>query len=58
MEGDGGGFYHRDEAGKVEDSCGCIFCDMDLEPELFAGKRVHYVKRYERRVPCSNPKYS
>ncbi len=26
---------------QIEDSCGCIFCDIGAKPELFEGKAAH-----------------
>lgn len=25
----------------VTDSCGCVFCDLDLEPEIIEGEPMH-----------------
>jgi hypothetical protein len=41
------------EGEQVTPSCGCVFCDMGLEPHTSnAGKKVHGVKN--RLVLCAN----
>lgn len=46
----------------VTDSCGCVFCDLDLKPEIVGGERVHVVPDRDmygtmREVPCTNLEY-
>lgn len=42
----------------VEDSCGCVFCDLDLEPTYrVAGTAVRVVHQTKRGdVPCTKPR--
>jgi hypothetical protein len=49
-------------APEVEDSCGCVFCDMDLTPVEHEGKLQHHVRVSKRLrktpppeswVPCT-----
>ena len=38
----------------VEDSCGCVFCDIDLEPVEHEGRQQHFVrvsKRLRKTAP-------
>jgi hypothetical protein len=40
---------------KVEDSCGCVFCDINLHPvrrESRGGYR-HHIERTDKWVPCN-----
>lgn len=40
----------------VHDSCGCVFCDLDLEPRLLDGELVHDhepAKRVFGHIPCT-----
>ena len=43
----------------VTASCGCVFCDLDLEPEMVGGEPVHVVGQdvygTMRAVPCTKP---
>jgi hypothetical protein len=46
----------------VTASCGCVFCDLDLEPEMVDDKRMHVVPDRDiygttQAVPCTNPEY-
>lgn len=34
----------------VTDSCGCVFCDVDLRPDRHAG--VHHIRG--KQIPCTN----
>ena len=47
----------RDET--ITSSCGCVFCDLDLEPEMVGGKRMHMVDQDAygtmRAVLCTKP---
>lgn len=36
-------------------SCGCIFCDMGLEPEWVDAQAVHYIPKEDTYVECRNP---
>lgn len=41
----------------VIDSCGCVFCDMELVPAKGAdGVRHHQVRGQD--IPCLNPKFA
>lgn len=49
---------------EIEDSCGCVFCDLGYEPVEHDGKRQHHVRVSKglRRtapepswVPCTRP---
>jgi hypothetical protein len=47
-------------AEEVIDSCGCVFCDLDLEPETVgAGPPMHVVGQDDYgvmlSVPCTKP---
>lgn len=43
----------------VTSSCGCVFCDLDLEPEVAGDGMVHVVDCDQygrtRAVPCTKP---
>jgi len=30
---------------KIENSCGCVFCDIGLEPTMIEGRPHHYTKQ-------------
>lgn len=45
---------------KVEDGCGCVFCDLDLEP-YFAARKINEVAAYwhdtkHGAVKCTKPR--
>lgn len=51
---------HANAFNKVEDSCGCVFCDLDLEPNtciknMFStNSTVEYFHETKRgNVPCT-----
>lgn len=38
---------------RIIPSCGCIFCDLDLKPELVEGRMMHVAGSPSRTmVPC------
>jgi len=45
--------------GAVTSSCGCVFCDLALEPEMVGGEPMHVVDQdmygTMRAVPCTKP---
>lgn len=44
---------------EVIPSCGCVFCDLCLEPVFTAsGKYLHDTGNGNERVPCTNPAYA
>lgn len=40
--------------GEVFDSCGCVFCDLDLPPTSINGRMVHL--RKGEQIACTNPR--
>ncbi len=38
---------------EVHDSCGCVFCDVGLEPERRFGRLMHHRDRCDDWVPCT-----
>lgn len=42
----------------VTQSCGCVFCDLGIEPEETAnGTWTHTADKGNERVKCTNPEY-
>jgi hypothetical protein len=39
---------------EIRFSCGCIFCDAELEPEWIDGKLLH-VEPNDQKFACTNP---
>jgi len=35
--------FLRDQDAQVTESCGCVFCDIDLKPRLINGRWMHEV---------------
>ncbi len=41
-----------DSEGTVTPSCGCVFCDLDLEPVKLRRRWVHHVPSEGRLIFC------
>lgn len=41
---------------RVEDGCGCAFCDIGLDPKIVDAKPVHPIINPTRDVPCTAPR--
>lgn len=42
------------DVSQIEQSCGCVFCDIDLKPERHDGKLMHHV-RVSKRMRKTTP---
>jgi hypothetical protein len=40
---------------RVTPSCGCVFCDLGLEPDWIDAQPVHFLRKENRYVECGNP---
>lgn len=38
---------------EITESCGCVFCDLGLDPHPKSGRLVHFAK--EGEVACTRP---
>jgi len=50
--------YTKATGAKVEDSCGCVFCDLGLEPgyRTDGTTREYYHATKHGNVPCTKPR--